>query len=241
MSIQDLKPAQAGLLYPDEYLVEEDQMGDGGPQDWLLRYLSRVLEWLYHQEQWMITLNRNFYHDAIENSEKLIVPDVALFKGIPIPVEEQPYIISWYMRGGKKKCPPLVIESSSMSTYQSDIEADKKPRLYGLIGVKEYFAYDPDEPAVWPRRAGGTRLLGWRYNEAGQPTPLKADTEGWMWSEVLEAWLKPDGLYLRLYDRNRQLLLTKDQAETQARQEAEQQVSELKRQLEELRRQQSQT
>jgi Uma2 family endonuclease len=118
-------------------------MGDGGPQDWLLRYLLRVLEWLYHSKQWMITLNRNFYHEVIENSEKLIVPDIAVFKGINIPPEE---IISWDMRGGDKECPPLIIEASSPSTYQSDIDADKKPRIYELMGVKEYFAYDPNRP-----------------------------------------------------------------------------------------------
>ncbi len=257
MSLSDLKRVEPGLVYRDEYLVEEDQMGDGGPQDWLLRYLVRVLEWLYHNEQWMITINRNFYHQIIENSEKLIVPDIAVFKGIDIPTGEQPYITSWDMRSGEKKCPPLIIEASSPGTYQSDIDADKKPRIYGLMGVKEYFAYDPNKQPVWARRAGGTRLLGWRYNEKGQPTPIKADAEGWMWSEVLEGWLKPDELYLRMYNRNKELLLTKDQfdeqalkieekarrnaeeriqTEIKARQEVEQKLAELQRELEELRR-----
>lgn len=141
----------------------------------------------------------------------------------------------------------MIIEASSPSTYPSDIDNDKKPRIYGLMGVKEYFAYDPNKTPIWPKRAGGTRLLGWRYNEQGQPTPIKADEQGWMWSEVLEGWLKPDGLYLRLYNRNKELLLTKDKADEQAfkteekaRTQVEQELAEVKRQLEELRHQQGQ-
>src|SRR5437764_1084745 len=126
MSLQDLNQANTKVLFSDEYLVEEDQMGDSGPQDWLVRYLVRVLEWLYHLEKWMITVNRNFYHEAINNSEKLIVPDIAVFKGINISPGEQPYITSWDMRQAGKACPPLVIEVSSASTYPSDIEPDKK-------------------------------------------------------------------------------------------------------------------
>lgn len=256
MTIQNLNqptanPDGSKKHYRDEYIVEEDQMGDSGPQDWLMRYLVQVLEELFRAEKWMVTANRNMYHEALDNSEKLIVPDIAVFKGIDVPPEEQPYITSWDMRKGNKPCPPLVIEVSSSSTYAGDIEPGKKPRLYGLVGVKEYFAYDPNRPQVWPRRIG-TRLLGWQYNAQGQPQPIKPNQKGWLWSDLLESWLVADGLYLRLYDRNEQLRLTAEAAkaevlrlESNARQEAEQragaaeqQLAELQRQLEKLRQQQ---
>lgn len=247
-------------IYEDEYIVEEDQMGESGSQDWSVRDSVGVLEWQYLEEHWMVAVNRNHYHNAIDNSEKLIVPDIAFFKNIPIPLEEQPLIVSWDMRSGNRAAPPLVIEMSSASTYKGDIDLDKKPRLYGLIGVSEYFAYDPNRPRAWPRRYR-TRLLGWRYNAAGQPQPIQANEQGWLWSEVLDSWLGPDELYLAFYDRagNRRptakqaLAAAREKAdaaraeaeqratvEQSAREQAEQQLAELQRQLEELRRQQRQ-
>jgi len=254
MTIKDLNPK---LINPDQYLVEEDQMGNSTAQTLFIRYEISVLERLYREESWLIAGELNHYHEAIENSENLIVPDIAVFKGILISIEEQPKISSWNMRKGDKPCPPLVIESSSNSNYDNDINLEKKPRLYGLIGVKEYLAYDPNPRPVWPKRVG-TRLLGWRYDAQGNSTTIKTNEEGRMWSEVLDSWLEPDGLYLRLYDREGQLRLTGEeagekqvkieaqarlQAEEQAKTEAqrantaEQRIAELERQLAEARRQ----
>ncbi len=210
---------QHSTLYPDEYIVEEDQMGNNTAQGLFIRYFIKVLEWLYRAEHWLIAAELNHYHTALNNSEKMIVPDIAVFKGINIPLEEQPKVTSWDMRKGDKVCLPLVIEACSPSTYQNDIEADKKPRLYGLIGVKEYFAYDPNPTPLWPKRIG-TRLLGWRYNDQGQAEAIRANSAGRLWSAVLESWLEPDGLYLRLYDAQGQKLLTAEEAEATAKEKA---------------------
>jgi len=221
MVIKDLSLTKP--LYRDQYIVEEDQMGNSTAQTLFIRYEISVLERLYQAEGWMIAGELNHYHNALDNSEKLIVPDIAVFKGIHIPQAEQAKIRSWNMRKGDKACPPLVIEASSESTYGGDIDSDKKPRLYGLIGVKEYFAYDPNPTPVWPREIG-TRLLGWRYDAQGQPVSIKPNQDGRMWSEVLESWLESDGLYLRLYDAQGELRLTAEAAESLARQKAEEQT-----------------
>jgi len=262
MSIKDLSLTKP--FYPDEYLVEEDQMGDSGASEIVLDYLKQVLRYLYRYDQWAIAGNRNHYHLAVENSENLIVPDIAVFKGIPISAKEQVEMSSWDMRKGDKPCPPLVIESSSPSTWHNDIDSDKKPQLYGLIGVQEYFAYDPNPRQVWPRKIG-TRLLGWRYDAQQQPITIIPNAKGWLWSEVLESWLVADGVYLRLYDADEKPRLTADEVsyewaktQEQARLEAEKQIeierqarleaenrakaqeermAELERQLAELRRQ----
>jgi len=209
MTIKDVS-----RVYTDQYLVEEDQMGNSAAQDLFIRYMVRVLEWLYRAEKWMIAAERNLYHPALNNTEKLIVPDIAVFKGINIPLKEQATLTSWDMRRGDRACPPLVIEACSPSNYQGDIEDDKKPRLYGLIGVQEYFAYDPNPTPLWPKRVGN-RLLGWRYNEQGEREELKANPEGRMWSAVLEGWLEPDGMLLRLIDGQGQQYLTAEEAEEQ--------------------------
>ena len=222
MSIQQARP-----IFTDEYIVEEDEMGDSGAQDFLIHYLKEVLLWLYRQPQWMIAANRNHYHAAVNNSQKLIVPDISVFKGIPIPPEQQPYIVSWDMRLPGHPPPPVVIEIASRTTYHGDIDLDKKPRLYGLIGVREYFTYDPNTPRVWPSHMK-SRLIGWRYDENGVRTQILPEVaegrEGWLWSEVLEHWLVPDGLHLRLYDRYGQRALTGTEAGDLARQQAEQQA-----------------
>jgi len=81
-----------------------------------------------------------------------------------------------------------------------------------LMGVKEYFAYDPNEPRIYPKRIG-KRLLGWRYGTDKQAVTIKPDEQGRMWSEELESWLVADGGYLRLYDRAGAMRLTKGEAE----------------------------
>ena len=199
-------------LFPDEYLIEEDKMGESRPQEVLIDYLKSVLRHLYRLERWMVAGNFNHYHDEIENSEQLIVPDIALFKGIELEVEEQERLSSWDMRKGKRQPPALVMEISSGSTYTGDIQPDKKPRSYGLMGVKEYFAYDPNEPRIYPKRIG-KRLLGWRYGTDKQAVTIKPDEQGRMWSEELESWLVADGGYLRLYDGNGAMRLTKGESE----------------------------
>jgi Uma2 family endonuclease len=211
-------------LFPDEYLVEEDQMGDSRPQEVLIDYLKSVLRYLYRFERWMVAGNFNHYHKEIENSENLIVPDIALFKGIEIAADEQLRLSSWDMRSGKRQCPPLVLEVSSGSTYSGDINPDKKPRSYGLIGVKEYFSYDPNEPQVYPKRVG-KRLLGWRYGANKQPETILPDERGWLWSEELESWLGEDGAYLRLYDGSGTMRPTEAEAAQRAR-ETEQRARE---------------
>ncbi len=209
MAMQDTR-----RTYKYEFIVEEDEseMGEGGPHETSIYHFKGLLKRLYRTENWMITSNRNFYHSAIDNSKNLIVPDIALFKGIFVPPEQQPYVISWDMRLPNHPCPPLVMEIASESTYRGDIDMDKKPYLYGLIGAKEYITYDPNEPRVWPRRMGGRRLIGWRYDEAGLQREIQPDARGALWSEVLERWIVPDNLYLQLYDREGRRELTDTEA-----------------------------
>lgn len=111
-----------------------------------------------------------------------------------------------------------MIEVSSPSTWRTDIEgglADKVV-LYGRMGVQLYLAYDPNQPQVW-RRVQGRRLLGWRYDEQGQPQPLAADERGWLWCAELDSWAGDDGYLLRLYDpAGHQRLTAAEQAEARA-------------------------
>jgi hypothetical protein len=92
--------------------------------------------------------------------------------------------------------------------------------------VREYFAYDPNPQQVWRgpdrRRLEGQRLRGWRYGADGQPEQLALDERGWLWSAELDSWLAPDEALLRLVDRQGTVRPTQDEAESQARQAAQQ-------------------
>ena len=235
------------LIYPDEYIVEQDQMGISAAQTTAVRRAVNVLEPHYEQRAaqeiqaetepdvdqaptWVAT-ELNHYHPAVQNSQKLIVPDIAVFDGINIPLILQKTLPSWDMRGpNHRPPPPLVIEICSPETYDGDILPQNKPRLYGLIGVREYFAYDPNVPRVWPMRgpnrvAAGVRLLGWRYGADGSPQSIEPSQEvgreGWLWSEVLGLWLVPNGGLLEFYTDEGERLPDRDEIVQQARQEAQ--------------------
>ncbi|MEI7556732.1 hypothetical protein, partial [Candidatus Chlorohelix sp.] len=56
-----------------------------------------------------------------------------------------------------------------------------------------------------------------RYTDEGEAAPIEPDEQGRLWSEELESWLAADGLFLRLYDRNGAMRLTKGEAEREGR------------------------
>jgi len=103
------------------------------------------------------------------------------------------------------------LEIGAEETWNKDV--DEKPMQYMLVGVEEYFAYDPSEP---PLRRDGRRLFGWRLDRAtGTIHELPLDSQGRLWRLHLESLLVPDDHYLRLYDGNGngQFCLTPAEAE----------------------------
>jgi uncharacterized protein RhaS with RHS repeats len=243
MTTRTLPPAPAALLH--EYLIEEDEMGDSTAQSRLMDYLTAVLRWLYREDGWFVARNLTVYHPAIRNSQRMISPDIAVFTGIALTPQEQETLTSWDMRparearsrrgdgeGTTRPCPPVLFEIGSSSTWQTDIAPGPaaKPHIYGTLGARAYFAYDPNRPPVWRPRGSG-RLLGWRYDAHGQPVALTPDARGWLWSADLDSWLAPEGALLRLYDAQGRVRLTEAaareeqaQSERRARQQAEEQA-----------------
>jgi len=241
-----------------DYLLLEDEMGDSVAQTVLLTYLGAVLAHLYADAGWFVARNLSFYHAAVQNSQHLISPDIAVFVGLALPPQEQRRVTSWEMRPAQghpaRPTPTVVFEVSSGSTWKTDIASGEahKPWLYGQMGAREYVAYDPNDPPVWRgerRQRLGQRLLGWRYDAAGVPQPLPTDEQGWVWSAALDSWLVPDEELLRLYTPAGALRLTEAEAaaahaeaaaaraerERRARLEAEQRLAALEAELRRLR------
>jgi Uma2 family endonuclease len=210
-----LRKSEFFAIYPEEYLVEEDEdeMGESNSQFQLSNYLVEILKWYYQNQNWLVTGNLELHHPAIRNSQRKIVPDVLVFKDIDLSEEEQVNLTSWEI-DEEHPVPPVVFEISSASTWRNDVQVGehRKQSIYGRIGVREYFAYDPHPNPVW-NNTDGRRLLGWRYaSNSPVPQPISPNEQGRLWSEVLESWLGADGSHLRLYDRESQQRLTGKEA-----------------------------
>jgi len=136
---------------------------------------------------------------------------------------------SWVVWNEDGRYPDLVVEFVSPSTRGKDVE--KNAQFYAhVFRVPEYFWFD--------RRTGelrGYRLVGRDY------VRIESDARGWLWSEQLGAFLGVwQGEYrgrvwswLRLWDKDGNLVLT--QAERRAQAEAH--AAQLQAELERLRAQ----
>jgi Uma2 family endonuclease len=177
-------------------------MGETAFYTFLVRYLASVLTWLFEGQSCAIHENLNIYQTT-NYQEYPLAPDVAVFKGIAYRL-----IRSWKIdRTGP--APQVVFEIASEETWTKDLK--EKPGRYARMGVQEYFAYDPNEPHL--PLSGTRRLFGWRLDQQqGIMRPMTPANDGALWSIQLESWLVPDGTMLRLYDRSRQMRLTRDEA-----------------------------
>jgi hypothetical protein len=211
--------------YYDSHPTEEDLMGETVFHAALVRYLFAVLSWLFEGQLCAIHENLNIYQTT-DWKEYPLAPDIAVFKGVPLE-----FMRSWKL-GRTGPAPQVVFEIASEETWAKDL--NEKPARYAQMGVLEYFAYDPNEPPL--RRSNGRRLFGWRLDaQEGVMVPMTPGTGGELWSKQLESWLVPDGVYLRLYDRNGQMRLTPDEARTKQA-EIERRQAEIERRQAEIER-----
>ena len=151
-------------------------------------------------------------------------PDFFLVKDVDGTKPRESWVV-WQEDG---RYPDLVVEFISPSTRRKDVNENAK--FYATVfRVPEYFWFD---------RYQGV-LRGYRLS-AGGYAPIRADRRGWLWSEVLGAYVGVwKGEYrgrvfpwLRLWDKDGNLVLTRaerearervarEQAEAQAQQERE--------------------
>ncbi len=188
--------------YYDFHPTEEDLMGETSVHSYLVRYLMEVLTWQFRGQRCAIYENLNFYQTA-NPKEYPLAPDIAAIKGVDFRD-----VRSWRV-GKTGPAPQVVFEIASEETWQKDLE--EKPLKYGLMGVREYFAYDPNERPL--SRETTRRLFGWQRDKGrGEMRAIPVRADGCLWSQHLESLLVPDTKYLRLYDNAGQLRLTQAEA-----------------------------
>jgi Uma2 family endonuclease len=141
-------------------------------------------------------------------------PDFFLVKGVDGTKPRE----SWVVWNEDGRYPDLVVEFISSSTRQKDVE--RNVVFYAQVfRVPEYFWFD--------RRSG--ELVGYRLTADGY-VRIEPDARGWLWSEVLGAYVGVwRGSYrgrvwswLRLWDSAGELVLTREEREARAEERAEQ-------------------
>jgi Uma2 family endonuclease len=172
-----------------------------------LIYLREALKDYFRDEpQVYVAGNMLLYYEEGDPSAS-VAPDVFVVKGIP---KKERRIYKLWEEG---RAPNVVIEISSRSTRLEDL--GNKRVLYAMLGVQEYFLFDPIVEYLDPPLQG-FRLIADDYER------LEAAQDGSLFSQVLGLTLRREDELLRLINPStNQSLLTPAEAQQQARTEAE--------------------
>jgi Uma2 family endonuclease len=191
--------------YYDSHPTEKDLMGEASIHAELVHYLVKVLRWLLREQVCAVYNNLNFYQTP-NPREYPLEPDIAVIKGVHFR-----HVRSWRV-GKTGPAPQVVFEIASEETWKKDLH--EKPMQYALMGVEEYFAYDPNDPPAW--RGSSQRLFGWQLEQGKRAMrAMPVDASGRLWSPSLDSFLVPEREYLRLYERNGQPHPTEAEAQKQ--------------------------
>jgi Uma2 family endonuclease len=172
-----------------------------------LIYLREALKDYFRDEpQVYVAGNMLLYYEE-GDPLALVAPDVFVVKGIS---KKERRIYKLWEEG---RAPNVVIEISSRLTRLEDL--GNKRVLYAMLGVQEYFLFDPLVEYLEPPLQG-FRLI------AGDYERLEPAQDGSLFSQVLGLTLRREDELLRLINPStHQSLLTPAEAHQQARAEAE--------------------
>jgi Uma2 family endonuclease len=205
--MQTLTELDNSLKWYFELHPEELDMAEAYDHMDLGDYLRQVLLWYYHFEKYLILKNQLVFIDKTVYTS----PDIAVVK-VALSREERKKLRSWRVNPPDRPAPAVAFEISSESNYPKDIDADKLRKDYADIGVKEYFAYDPDN--YWGENV---RLKGWRNNK-GQMQALPLVDGRKIWSNELNCYVAASNDWMWFETREGELLPTRAEAKDQARQ-----------------------
>jgi Uma2 family endonuclease len=164
---------------------------------------------IYYSVQQAKEIEEYVEGETVQKKPRFKGPDFFLVKEVDGTKPRESWVV-WEEDG---RYPDLVVEFISSSTRRKDV--DRNVKFYAKVfRVPEYFWFD--------RRVG--ELVGYRLSGGGY-VRIEADGRGWLWSEVLGAYLGVwVGEYrgrvwswLRLWDRDGNLVLTREEREARER------------------------
>ncbi len=208
------------IFRPPVYYPESDgkPMAETDTHIKLLIYLREALADYFRDEPNVYVAGNLFVYYQEGDPTKVVAPDVFVVKGVP-KRDRRIYQV-WK----EDKGPDVVFELTSQSTRREDL--GPKKGIYEMLGVEEYFIFDPLGEYLEPRLVG-FRLAEWGYRRIEGEEPLV--------SRVLGLELRVEGDFLRLVDpATGEKLLTPLEAQ-EARRRAEAEVERLRAELARLR------
>jgi Uma2 family endonuclease len=197
------------IIYPDS---DGKPMAESDPARDYLIYGVEALD-IYFQDRNDVYVSGNlfiYYKKGIPSA--VVAPDVFVVFGV-----EKKKRLSYKLWQETGKVPSFVLEVTSLTTQENDEE--DKPKKYALLGVQEYFQYDPTGDYLNPQLKGSNLVEG-KY----QPITSSLLPDGILsiHSQVLGLDLRLIDGELRFFDPKTGKKLLSHKETEQARQEAEQ-------------------
>ncbi|MBI5350736.1 MAG: Uma2 family endonuclease [Chloroflexi bacterium] len=210
------------IEYPES---DGQNMAETGIHVTVIAYLLTMLRIFFQNRNVYVGANMLMYYEEGE-PKKCVAPD--LFVALNTKTDERRSWFTWK----ESKAPEVIFEFTSKSTRTED--RGSKKGLYEVLGVKEYFLFDPLDEYLIPRLQG-FRLVNGEY----RPISL---VDSCLQSEVLGLTLGVEGAMLTLTNTKtgEQLLppaalANAYQHESAARRAAEEEVARLRAELEQLK------
>lgn len=180
--------------------------------------------WFEADPEVYVSANLFLYYEEGDASRR-VAPDVFVVKGVEKRLRER------YLLWEEGRCPDVVFEFTSKSSRFDDPGA--KLGLYAVLGVPEYYVFDPTGDYLKPR-ARAFRLQASLYQEIDWGSQQGDRNE--LYSPSLDLILRIQGQWLRLVNpETGEVLPTDDEALARAHNEASR-ARELEREVERLRR-----
>lgn len=229
---QTVKNPYSSIYYPEsdgKPMAETDLHID------LITYLKDALKQYFSADPNVYVSGCIMFYYVEGSTDECVSPDVMVCFGVPkgerrtYKVWEENYVV-----------PSVIFEITSRKTSKAD-RVEKK-ELYALLGVREYFIYNPEHPKTLPA------LLAYRLNDNGKYEELEPVNQR-IFSQILNLELAETNNTLRLFNpatneflptafelAEKAALLTEQvKAETQARIAAESEIERLRAELARLK------
>lgn len=173
--------------------------------NWMIRLRALMLERYRAQNAYVASNLLVYYQQGVPS--KFVVPDVF------VVLDHPPGMRRTYKIWEEGRAPDVVIEVTSKSTRRED--ETLKPNVYAMIGVGEYFLYDPTAEYLHPA------LIGYRL-DGGAYRAIQPNDQGQLPSTRLGITLalQDDDLVLR-DAKSGAILLTSEEAADQRSRDAE--------------------
>lgn len=177
--------APLAIDYPEVIYPEADgqPIGETDSHITAILYLRQALRHFFRQaEQIYVAANMLFYYEKGDPAA-FRVPDVFVVKGIAKHDRRT------YKLWEEQVAPCTIFEITSRSTRLEDLGT--KRALYEMLGVQEYFLFDPLDEYLSPRLQGFALVDGYYQH-------LALTSTGALPSQALGLILRPEGPLLRV-------------------------------------------